>query len=73
MNHKSVDAIKTSEVLRKKFEEKKMTNKMIAEEFDVSISTVFYWLNGKKTPSLNHLVAIADVLDCDIGELVVTK
>ena len=73
MSHKMIDFEKTAILLESKFRENGMTNSAVSEEFGVSVSTVSYWLNGKKLPSLNHLVAIAGVLGCSINDLIATK
>lgn len=71
--HKAIDMEKTSEKLAKVFEQKGMTYSDIAKEFGVSVSTVSYWMNGKKLPSLSHIVEIAGLVGCTIDDLIVSK
>lgn len=71
MEHKQIDMLATAQMLQQKFQELGMSNLDISNEFDVSLSTVHYWLKGKKMPSLYHFVAIAGVLHCGLDDLVI--
>ena len=73
MPHKTIDMFATAAILKGKFQSKGMNSQQIAEEFDVSVVTVHYWLTGKKLPSLNHLAAISGILDCGIDDLIVIR
>ena len=71
MEHKQINMLATAQMLRQKFQELGMSNLDISNESDVSLSTVHYWLKGKKMPSLYHFVAIAGVLCCGLDDLVI--
>lgn len=40
----------------------------IAAEIGVKKSAVSKWRTGKRTPTMANLYALADVLECDVGE-----
>lgn len=46
------------------------TQKELAEDIDVSESTISRYARGLMMPSLKHLVNIAYSLDCDLDDLV---
>lgn len=49
---------------------KELTQAKFAEEADLHINSVTYYLNGQRTPSMRTLLRMCDVLDCKIEELV---
>ena len=52
--------------------EQKKTGKWLAEQLDKDTSTVSKWCSNKMQPSLEMLMKIAETLDVDIRELIVT-
>lgn len=52
--------------------EKQMTNKSLAEMMNINITTVSRWCTNKTQPSLETLVEIANILNVDIKELIVS-
>lgn len=52
--------------------EKGKTNKWLAESMQKNISTVSSWCTNNRQPSLEVLVKIADVLDVDVKDLIVS-
>ena len=53
--------------------EQKKTGKWLAEQLDKDTSTVSKWCSNKMQPSLEMLMNIAETLDEDIRDLIVTK
>lgn len=51
--------------------EKKRTNKWLAEQLGVNLSTVSKWCINSSRPDLNNLLKISDLLGGDIKELIV--
>lgn len=51
--------------------EKKRTNKWLAEQLGVNLSTVSKWCTNSSRPDLNNLLKISDLLGGDIKELIV--
>ena len=47
-----------------------LTQEELAEELDVSTSTVNRWENGERSPHLKMLSKIAEVLKCEVSSLV---
>lgn len=50
-----------------------ITNKMIAEHFEIEKETVSRWVSNKSQPSLKRLYEIAEFLDIDVRELIVSN
>lgn len=71
--NKTIDMEKTGKVLSQKFMEKKMSYTEVASLLGVSISTVSYWMNGKKLPSLSHIMEIVQILDCTVEDIILLK
>ena len=46
--------------LRTFLKEKRVKNKDLAQELGVSVSTIGYWLSGKREPSEEHMDALCD-------------
>lgn len=68
--NKNIDMIATGKYLEEGFARIGMTNADVAKHFEVSFTTVYYWITGKKMPSLKHLVNIADLLGCTLDDIV---
>lgn len=45
----------------------------IACELGVSSQTIYSWFSAKKTPTVDHLIELADVLDVTVDELLVRR
>ena len=52
--------------------EQKKTGKWLAERLGKDTSTVSKWCSNKMQPSLGMLMRIAEILDVDIRELIIT-
>lgn len=52
--------------------EQKKTGKWLAEQLGKDASSVSKWCSNKVQPSLEMLMRIAEVLDVDIRELIIT-
>lgn len=53
--------------------EKERSNKWLAEKLKKSETTVSNWCTNSRQPSIETLLAIADVLDVKVDDLLVTK
>ncbi len=53
--------------------EKKRTAKWLAEQLDVTASTVSKWCTNTSQPGIECLLKIADLLEVDIKELLVRE
>lgn len=56
--------------LRTLINEKTLTQKTIAENFNTTQQTISRWLNGKNEPDISTLIKLADYFDCSIDYLV---
>lgn len=52
--------------------EQKKTGKWLAERLGKDTSTVSKWCSNKMQPSLEMLMRIAEILDVDIRELIIS-
>ena len=52
--------------------EQKKTGKWLAEQLNKDTSTVSKWCSNKMQPSLEMLIKIAELLDVDIRELIIS-
>lgn len=59
--------------IKKIREEKKWTQTQLSKELDVSITHLSLVESGKKSPSLNLVLKIADILEVDPGDLISVK
>ena len=53
--------------------EKKRTSKWLSEQLGVTPSTVSKWCTNSSQPDLSNLLKIADLLEVDIKELLVSE
>ena len=47
-----------------------MSRKEVADEANLSVTTLSEYLNKRKAPSVRSIVNLAYALDCDVGELI---
>lgn len=64
--------IKTINRLKAVLAEKQVSNKWLAEEMNLSTTTVSRWCTNKAQPSLETLVDIANLLKVDAKDLIVS-
>ncbi len=50
--------------------EKKRTSKWLAERLDKAPATISKWCTNSSQPTLDVMMEIADLLDCDVRELI---
>ena len=50
--------------------EKKKTSKWLAERLDKAPATISKWCTNSSQPTLDVMMEIADLLDCDVRELI---
>ena len=72
MHHKLIISDMIINRLKVILAEKQVSNKSLAEKMNISITTVSRWCTNKTQPSLETLVEIADILNVDIKELIVS-
>lgn len=53
--------------------EKKRTSKWLAEQLGKDPATISKWCTNRAQPGLEALVEIAEVLDVEVGELLIAK
>lgn len=53
--------------------ERQRTSKWLAEQMEKSETTVSRWASNKSQPSVEQLFAIAEILDMDVKELLVSN
>lgn len=53
--------------------EKKRTNKWLSEQLGVTPSTVSKWCTNSSQPDISNLLKMAELLDVDIKELLVSE
>ena len=53
--------------------EKKRTNKWLSEQLGVTPSTVSKWCTNSSQPDLSNLLKIAELLEVDIKELLISE
>lgn len=56
--------------LKKLRNEVGMSQKELADKLGVSDTVIVNYENGKKTPSLKRLVQMADILNCNLDEII---
>lgn len=49
--------------------EKQITQKMLADKLDISISTLNFKINGKSNFTLNEAIKISEILGADISKI----
>ncbi|MFH6983587.1 helix-turn-helix transcriptional regulator [Marinoscillum luteum] len=64
--------MKTINRLKAVLAEKGKTNKWLAENMNKNISTISTWCTNRRQPSLEVLVEVAELLDIDVKELIVS-
>lgn len=52
--------------------EKGRTNNWLAEQLEVTVGTVSKWCTNSVQPGIETLFAIAEALDADVSELLIT-
>ena len=61
------------EILKKALEEKKMTQKELAEKLHVTPQAVSKWLNGESRPSQDNVALIYEILGVDLTKEMVAR
>lgn len=57
------------EYLRRKIKYSGYTQQYIAEQLNVSSTTVYYWASNRARPTIQHLHKLEKLLSCYPGEL----
>ncbi len=53
--------------------ENNKSNNWLAEQLDMNVNTISKWCTNRTQPSIETFFAIADVLDVDVRELLVSN
>lgn len=69
----ALDMAATADGLQKKMEEKGVTIRQLSRVLGISFQAVHGYVKGKRTPNLAHFVAITQILDADMDEIVVLQ
>ncbi len=71
--HRTLDRDRTCLNIKTLCDERGITVEFISEEMNVSKQTVYSWFSGKKMPSVDHLIELADILNTSVDRLLVTR
>ena len=63
----------TGENIKSRCEQAKITPKDIAHTFNLDLSTVYYWYQGKALPRFDIAYNLAEMCGCKIDDLVVLE
>ena len=70
---KTLDQEETSKRIKTLCSGNEVTVDMITQVINVSRQTVYAWFSGKKVPTVDHLIELADILELPVDDLIVTK
>lgn len=56
--------------IKKKREEKGLSQRGLAEKIGVTYAAVYQWETGRAVPTLSNLVSLADALECPIDAII---
>ena len=69
-----IDMVATGENIDRMRREQGMSVKDIQEFFGLrTVNTVYTWIRGKKLPSIDNLVLLADMFGTTIDDILVTR
>ena len=58
-------------VLRSKVRDAQLTQRAVAQHLGVTNTSVYYWMSGRSTPTVENVVKLEKLLGCVRGELLV--
>ncbi|MBR1796482.1 MAG: helix-turn-helix transcriptional regulator [Clostridiales bacterium] len=67
-----IDMKKTGDNIRDLCERRNISVKEIHAALGVSSQAVYKWFRGESVPSIDNLVALADMLDVSVSDIIVT-
>lgn len=70
---KKIDMKATGENIKAKCEEAKLTPKDISHLFNLDLSTIYYWYQGKVLPRFDIAFNLADMCGCKIDDFIVSE
>lgn len=70
---KILDAEQTGLNIIKQIEKKGIKKYDLADMLCISVPSIYAWKNKQQVPSVDHLVMLADVLECKIDDLIISK
>ena len=68
-----LDVNASGEIIKQKCEEAKLTPKQLQEALGVTVTAPYVWLTGKGLPKVETLLNLAEMLDCQITELLMVQ
>ena len=73
-NFPEIDMAATGKNIRRLCREKEISVKEIQKHFHIASNQAIYeWFNGKSLPSLDNLVALSELLDKSMNQIIVCK
>lgn len=74
MNHlRKIDMKASGENIRKRCEQAGLNPKELSRTFDIDISTVYYWFQGKSLPRFDIAYGLAQLCGCYLDDLIVLE
>ena len=70
---KTLDRERTSQKIKLQCKMKGVTADRISDELNVSCQTIYGWFSGKKVPTVDHFIELADILGCSVDDLLTKK
>ena len=61
----------TGENIKEKCEKAGLSPKELSRTFDMDISTIYYWFQGKTMPRFDIAYALADMCSCKIDDFII--
>ena len=71
--HSAIDAVETGKRIKYCMKEKRIPISELANSIGVSGQSVYKWINGQSTPTLENMFQISLILKTTIDELIVGK
>ena len=71
--HSAIDAVETGKRIKNCMKEKRIPISELANSIGVSGQSVYKWINGQSTPTLENMFQISLILKTTIDELIVGK
>lgn len=70
---KILDIDATRKTIKKKIKESKYSIHDIAKMMGLTVVSIYKWQNGSSLPTLDNLVILSGILNCETTELIKTK
>lgn len=71
---KVVNVKKTGPHIKEMFKERGLKVREVSEYLSLTSPTGIYtWFSGSRMPSIDHLVMLADMMDCKVDDIIITE